>query len=155
MITAPSVEDLERQEAMLVFPRFSEDTAWEIGTALVAAARRVAAPVVVDIRTPDRTLFHAALPGSAPDNDHWARRKSNLTLRLHQSSLRAGRGLAAKGASVGSDLGLDPLNYAAHGGSFPIRVANVGVIGAITVSGLVSEEDHAMIVTAIRAHLDL
>jgi uncharacterized protein (UPF0303 family) len=100
-------------------------------------------------------LFHAALPGSAPDNDHWARRKSNLTLRLHQSSLRAGRGLAAKGASVGSDLGLDPLNYAAHGGSFPIRVANVGVIGAITVSGLVSEEDHAMIVTAIRAHLDL
>ena len=57
MITGPSVEDLERQEAMLVFPRFSEDTAWEIGTALVAAARRVAALVVVDIRTPDRTLF--------------------------------------------------------------------------------------------------
>ena len=155
MITAPSLEDLERQETTLVFPRFSEDTAWEIGTALVAAARRDTAPVVVDIRTPDRTLFHAALPGSTPDNDHWARRKSNLTLRLHQSSLRAGRRLAAKGTSVGSDLGFDPLDYAGHGGSFPIRVANVGVIGAITVSGLASEEDHAMIVAAIGAHLDL
>ena len=119
MITGPSVEDLERQEAMLVFPRFSEDTAWEIGTALVAAARRVAALVVVDIRTPDRTLFHAALPGSAPDSDHWARRKSNLTLRLHQSSLRAGRRLAAKGTRVGSDLGLDPLDFAPMEGAFP------------------------------------
>ena len=121
----------------------------------MAAARRAAAPVVVDIRTPDRTLFHAALPGSAPDNDHWARRKSNLTLRRHQSSLRAGLRLAAKGSILGADLGLDPLDYSDHGGSFPIRVADVGVIGAITVSGLASEEDHAMIVAAIREHLGL
>ena len=155
MADAPSLEDLEQQERTLVFPRFSEETAWEIGTALVAAARRTAAPVVVDIRTPDRTLFHAALPGSAPDNDHWARRKSNLTLRRHQSSLRAGLRLAAKGSILGADLGLDPLDYSDHGGSFPIRVADVGVIGAITVSGLASEEDHAMIVAAIREHLGL
>ena len=154
MTAAPSVEDLQRQETALVFPRFSEETAWEIGTALAAAARHATAPVVIDIRTPDRTLFHAALPGSVPDNDHWARRKSNITLRCHQSSLLVGRRLAAKGASVGSEFGLDPLDYAAHGGSFPIRVAEVGVIGAITVSGLASEEDHAMIVAAISAHLN-
>ena len=123
------------------------------GTALVAAGRRTAAPVVVDIRTPDRTLFHAALPGSAPDNDHWARRKSNLTMRCHQSSLLVGLQLAAKGASLGSVRGLDPLDYSDHGGSFPIRVVDTGVIGAITVSGLASEDDHAMIVAAIRAHL--
>ena len=121
MAIAPFLEDLEEQEAMLVFPRFSEETAWEIGTALVAAGRRTAAPVVVDIRTPDRTLFHAALPGSAPDNDHWARRKSNLTMRCHQSSLLVGLQLAAKGASLGSVRGLDPLDYSDHGGSFPIR----------------------------------
>ena len=153
MAIAPSLEDLEEQEAMLVFPRFSEETAWEIGTALVAAGRRTAAPVAVDIRTPDRTLFHAALPGSAPDNDHWARRKSNLTMRYHQSSLLVGLQLAAKGASLGSVRGLDPLDYSDHGGSFPIQVVDTGVIGAITVSGLASEDDHAMIVAAIRAHL--
>src|SRR6476646_4874969 len=105
MATVPPLEDLEQQETTLVFPRFSEETAWEIGTALVATARRTNAPVVVDIRTPDRTLFHAALPGSAPDNDHWARRKSNLTMRWHQSSLRAGVRLAAKGARLSSDSG--------------------------------------------------
>ena len=150
-----TAEELQRQETVLVFPRFSEETAWEIGTALVEAARRAKAPVVINIRTPDRTLFHVALPGSVPDNDHWARRKSNVTLRCHQSSLLVGRRLAAKGASVGSEFGLVPLDYAAHGGSFPIRVADVGVIGAITVSGLASEDDHAIIVAAISAHLNL
>ena len=154
MTAVPSIEDLQRQETVLVFARFSEETAWEIGTALAAIAQHAKAPVVIDIRTPDRTLFHAALPGSVPDNDHWARRKSNITLRCHHSSLLVGRRLAAKGASVGSEFGLDPLVYAAHGGSFPIRVAEVGVIGAITVSGLASEEDHAMIVAAISAHLN-
>ena len=74
-------------------------------------------------------------------------------MRWHQSSLRAGRRLAAKGAKLGTEHGLDPLDYADHGGSFPIRVEGVGVIGAITVSGLASEEDHAMIVAAITEHL--
>lgn len=152
-MTVPTLDELENQETRLVFSRFTEETAWEIGAALTAAARQAAAPVVVDIRTPDRTLFHAALPGSAPDNDHWARRKSAMTLRRHQSSLRIGLRMAERGQSVGPDLGLDPEVYSAHGGSFPVRVEGVGVVGAITVSGLASAEDHAMIVAVLEAHL--
>ncbi|WP_068114949.1 heme-degrading domain-containing protein [Tropicimonas marinistellae] len=144
-----TAEILEAQEAQLVFPGFSEDTAFALGGALVAAARAQAAPVVINIRTPDRTLFHAALPGSAPDNDHWARRKSNIVLRKHCASMLVGMRLEAAGKQPGPDLGLDPLDFAAHGGSFPIRVAGVGVIGAITVSGLASAEDHAMIVETL------
>ena len=45
------LEILQRQEAILVFDRFDEETAWEIGSALVAVARAQRAPVVVDIRT--------------------------------------------------------------------------------------------------------
>lgn len=71
----PTVTEIEQQEARLVFTSFDENTAITLGTALIAAAQAQAAPVVIDIRTPDRTLFHAALPGAAPDNDHWARRK--------------------------------------------------------------------------------
>ncbi|CAB3804028.1 hypothetical protein LMG28614_05938 [Paraburkholderia ultramafica] len=46
-----SIEQLESQEDTLVFPSFKEDTALELGDALVAAARSRSAPVVIDIRT--------------------------------------------------------------------------------------------------------
>ncbi|RCK49298.1 MULTISPECIES: heme-degrading domain-containing protein [Thalassospira] len=143
---------LARQEAKLIFDRFDEDTAWAIGTKLFAVAKTQNAPVVIDIRTPDRTLFHAALPGAKPANDSWARRKSNLTLREHESSMRFGLALKAKGKTL-ADHGVDFADFADHGGSFPIRVAGVGVIGAITVSGLASHEDHGMIVDVLTKHL--
>ena len=56
--------------------------------------------VVINIRTPDRTLFHAALPGSAPLNDRWVRRKSNTALHFHLASLHVGRNMAAKGETL-------------------------------------------------------
>ncbi len=153
MTEGPSIDILEGQEARLVFPAFGEDTAWAIGTALVAVARAAAAPVVIDIRTPDRTLFHAALPGSTPDNDHWARRKSAVVLRYHHSSLLVGVRLSHRGATLEPSGGIDPMEFAAHGGSFPVRVKGTGVVAAITVSGLASEDDHAMIVAVLEDHL--
>ncbi len=44
-------------------------------------------------------------------------------------------------------------DYTLAGGSFPIRVRGAGVIGAITVSGLSSDEDHQMVVDGIRNYL--
>ena len=43
--------------------------------------------------------------------------------------------------------------YAAHGGSFPIRVAGVGIVGAVTVSGLPQAQDHALVVEGLRDFL--
>ena len=149
------IETIERQESLLVFKSFDESVALDVGQRLVDLALSQKAPVVIDIRTSDRTLFHAALPGASPDNDHWARRKSNVTLRMHKASLRVGELNRARGRSVLADIGLDPMDYADHGGSFPVRVADTGVIAAITVSGLKSEEDHAMIVTVLEAYLGI
>ncbi len=146
-------ETLARQEDECVFPAFDERTALAIGLALCEAARVQSAPVVINIRTPDRVLFHAALPGSSPHNDDWARRKSNVVLRFHQSSLRVGESFRLKGKTIGAALGLDEMEHAAHGGSFPVRVRGTGVIGAITCSGLPSAEDHALIVGVILAYL--
>ncbi|SMC60497.1 heme-degrading domain-containing protein [Rhizobium sp. RU36D] len=147
------IEILAEQESRLVFPAFDETVALAVGLKLVDIARRDNAPVIINIRTPDRVLFHAAMPGSSPDNDHWARRKSNVTLRFHKASMRIGEALRLKGREPSPDIGLDPLDYASHGGSFPARVAGTGVVAAITVSGLASREDHDMIVAAIEDYL--
>ena len=111
--------------------------------------------MVVNIRTSDRALFHAAMPGATPDNDHWVRRKSNVVLRFHQSSLLYGQAQAEKGRGVSEEWGLDPMEYAGHGGSFPIRVKKAGVVAAITVSGLPQVDDHRMVIEALSQFLKL
>ncbi|MBA3039322.1 MAG: heme-degrading domain-containing protein [Alphaproteobacteria bacterium] len=147
------LDTLAGQEDALVFKAFNEITAIEVGEHLLRAARAGDLPVVINIRTADRVLFHAALPGSSPDNDEWARRKSNVTLRFHRSSMRVGENYRLKGREVCVELGLDPIDYASHGGSFPVRVAGTGVVAAITVSGLTSEDDHGLIVRVLEDYL--
>jgi uncharacterized protein (UPF0303 family) len=48
---------------------------------------------------------------------------------------------------------LDPVDYAANGGAFPITIKDTGIIGTVTVSGMRQAEDHAMVVEALRAVL--
>ena len=90
-------KDLEAEAAELVFPAFDEAAAVILGLHLLDLARAESLPVVIDIRTPDRTLFHAALPGSAPLNDLWARRKSNTALKFHEAALLVGTRRREKG----------------------------------------------------------
>ena len=146
---------LKKQETLAQFQSFTEETAFDLGSALYGIARAKRAAVVVNIRTSDRALFHAAMPGATPDNDHWVRRKSNVVLRFHQSSLLYGQAQAEKGRGVSEEWGLDPMEYAGHGGSFPIRVKKAGVVAAITVSGLPQVDDHRMVIEALSQFLKL
>jgi uncharacterized protein (UPF0303 family) len=40
-------------------------------------------------------------------------------------------------------------DFAAHGGSFPIHVKGIAVIGAVSVSGLPQRADHELVVEAL------
>lgn len=146
---------LRKQEQQAQFQGFSEEIAFDFGSVIFGIARGRRAPVVVNIRTADRALFHAAMPGATPDNDEWVRRKSNVVLRYHQSSLLFGDTLALKGRVINPDMGIDLMNYASHGGSFPIRVKKAGVVAAVTVSGLPQLDDHRMIVEALDQYLKI
>lgn len=143
---------LEAEAARLVFPAFSEDTALRLGLVLVETARREKLAVVIDIRTADRTLFHAALPGSAPLNELWARRKSATALQFHLPSLIVGARLKARGGTL-ADNGLSLADHADHGGAVPIRVRGTGVVAVATVSGLPQLEDHRLVIRAMKAVL--
>jgi uncharacterized protein (UPF0303 family) len=146
---------IRKQEKLAVFSRFNEEDAFDLGSMVILLARQTSAPVIVNIRTPNRTLFHASLPGSAADNDEWARRKSNIVLRYNQSSLLFGETLALKGREINPDMGITLAEYAGHGGSFPIRIVQGLVIAAITVSGLRQIDDHNMVVEALGSYLKL
>ncbi|MEW2302885.1 heme-degrading domain-containing protein [Streptomyces sp. NPDC006655] len=151
----PSVEELEAQQRRLVFPQFTNDDAWALGSLLVEMARERQAPVAVDIHRAGQQLFHAALPGSTPDNDAWITRKRRVAERYGAPSYLVGARFRAKGTTFEESSRLDPDAFAAHGGSFPITVENVGVIGSITVSGLPQLQDHRFVVEALETYLKL
>lgn len=136
-----------------MLPAFDEAAAFEIGSALRAAALARHAPVAIDVRSASRRLYFTALPGSTPDNEDWARRKGNLALRCHASSMRVGLMLQQEGRTPWPDGVLKTEEYAAHGGGFPVRVKGTGVVGCIAVSGLPSREDHELIVAVLAGRL--
>ena len=146
------LEQLAAEEAELHFPRFTEDDAWELGSALVVAARAAHAPVAVDVTRHGHQLFHAALPGSSPDNDRWIERKARVVDRFGHSSLYMRVLCERDGTTLAEKFLLDPREYAAHGGAFPLLVRGVGPIGTVVVSGLPQVDDHRMVVAALRAH---
>jgi uncharacterized protein (UPF0303 family) len=57
------------------------------------------------------------------------------------------------GTTLEEQFYISSVDYAPHGGCFPIYIKNTGMIGTITVSGLPQEEDHKVVVEAIRAYL--
>jgi len=153
----PIADDLARikvQEQELQFATFDEDTAWRVGTRLRALAVARKLQLVVDVRRIAQPLFYMALPGTTPDNVEWVRRKSNVALRFHRSSYAIGLDMEQKGSSLFERYGLPVADYASHGGSFPLRVLHVGVIGAVTVSGLPQRADHELAVEALCGELD-
>lgn len=147
------IAQIQEQERELVFTRFDNADAWSLGSAMVAAATERSLPVTIDIRRHGQQLFHAALAGTAADNDVWIERKVNVVNRFGASSYLVGRRLAHRGAALDEQSGVEPLRYAAHGGAFPIRIVDVGVVGTVTVSGLPQAEDHAFVTEMIRVFL--
>jgi uncharacterized protein (UPF0303 family) len=149
------IASLEAQEEQLVFARFSNEDAWRLGSAMTAAAIERSLPVAIDIRRHGQQLFHVALPGTTAENDSWIDRKVNVVNRFAAASYLVGRRLAARGVALDEALGVDPRLFAAHGGAFPIRVRDVGVVGTVTVSGLPQADDHAFVTEMIGAFLSI
>jgi uncharacterized protein (UPF0303 family) len=147
------LKQLLQEEQELQFAKFNEDDAWKLGCQLVERARRRNLPVTVDITRGSHQLFHASLPGTSPDNDEWIKRKVRTVYRFGHSSFYMGQMLKNKGKRIEEAYLLPESEYAPHGGCFPITVRGTGVVGTITASGLPQEEDHKLVVEALRNYL--
>ena len=150
---ADLLEQLLQQERELQFESFDETTAWELGCQLVERARTEGLPVVVDIQHGTHQLFHASLPGSAPDNDEWVKRKARAAIRFGHSSLYMGELLKSRGQTIEKNYLVPESEVAPHGGSFPVIVKGTGIVGTVTVSGLPAQDDHKLVVEGIRDYL--
>ena len=145
--------NLLKEEEALQFASFDEETAWQIGSWLVEYAVANNLPVTIDIQRGQHQLFHASRPGTAADNDEWVKRKVRLVYRFGHSSFYMGRLLKSMGQPIENVFLVSEGEYAPHGGCFPIIIKNTGIVGTITVSGLPQEEDHKLVVLAIRTYL--
>ena len=154
MTTAePTLDQLAAEEVELRFPAFTEDDAWALGSAMVATARSAGLPVAIDITRHGHQLFHAALPGSSPDNDRWIEGKARVVDRFGHSSLYMRTLCAEDGSTLEEKFLVDGQEFRAHGGAFPLLIRGVGPVGTVVVSGLPQVDDHRMVVAALREHL--
>lgn len=140
--------ELEEQEAALVLQRFDLADAWTLGRLITEAALQARHSVLIDIRRPNLVLFRAALPGVTPDQQAWTERKATTVLRMEASSALVAARMTAYGIDPAAIGWLDH-DHALAGGSFPVRVHGVGVVAAVTVSGLSSEDDHELVANGL------
>jgi uncharacterized protein (UPF0303 family) len=150
--------DLERlalQERRLQFAHFDAQAAWAIGCRLKALAEQRGGAVAIDIRLHGQPLFFCALPGTAPTNVDWIRRKRKTVAMFNRSSYAMGLSLKRENATLESKTGVNLRDYATHGGCFPILLQGGVCIGTITVSGLPQRADHELVVQAIAEFLSV
>lgn len=144
---------LVEQEKRLRFGRFDNETALALGEQLLSAAREQELPITISVRRNGQRLFHAALAGTSADNDAWIERKSRVVDRFGHSSYLVGTQFRVRGGTFEQRSRLDPDQYAAHGGVFPVIVHGVGPIGTVGVSGLPEADDHAFVVEQLEKFL--
>jgi uncharacterized protein (UPF0303 family) len=141
-----------REESELQFVRFDDADAWRLGQQMRDAAVAARMPVAISIRRNGSPLFYAALEGATADNADWLRRKCAVVDRYEHASMLVGTQFRLEGKTFEADSRLHPRDYAAHGGAFPLRIRNVGVVGTIAVSGLPQIEDHDFVTEQIRRY---
>jgi uncharacterized protein (UPF0303 family) len=141
------------EEEALALPRFDVAAALSLGQRLLSMAVEESLSVTLAVWHGEQLVFHAALPGTVPDQADWIRRKRATVYRFGHSSYYVGRTYTDKGIRFEDVAHLDGSAYAAHGGGFPVTVQGTGLVGVVLVSGLRQDLDHDLAVRALTAHL--
>lgn len=139
---------IEEQERLLQFTEFTSETALTLGMMMINRAKKENKKVTIDITRYNQKLFFYASNGSRPNAEYVIEGKKRLVNRYYHSSAYITRKIKENQMRVEKDM-----EFNIGGGSFPIIIKNVGVIGTITLSGL--DKDHDYIVDAITEYLGL
>jgi uncharacterized protein (UPF0303 family) len=144
------LDQLLQEEIDLQFPAFTNQMAFDIGCRIVNKAASEQKSILVEIQRNGQTLFHCAMEGKSLNNAQWVKRKSRVVNQFGRSSYYMSILLKSKQTTMLEWANLDPNEYTAVGGAFPILIKDVGIIGTVTVSGLPQEEDHRLVVSVLK-----
>ena len=146
---------VEKQESALHFSGFGRKDAWELGQLMVSRILKEGLKLSASIKMANGLSVFQYMPeGTTADNVNWMTRKFNVVRDFEISSLHNKMRLIKKNQTF-QDRGLDPAQYAASGGGFPVHVSGTGVIGVILVSGLPHLADHDFIVESVSRFLKI
>lgn len=129
---------------------FSNRMALDMGMRIIDLAKSRDQHVAVEVCRLNHTVFIYVDDNLPADKHNWLRRKANVAKQFEESSLSVKNDLKEGNMSLDKTFGLDDKDFIAKGGSIPIFVKNVGMVGIITVSGLHDEEDHKIILDALK-----
>ncbi len=151
-MSSEHLTQLLAQETELQFAQFNNETAWKLGCEIKQETEKLSESVAIEIYAFEQVLFSYAMLKTSKDHQDWARRKRQSVLCYGHSSYYIGQYNATKQREFESQAHIDAREYCSHGGSFPIRIKNCGIVGAITVSGLPQEDDHNLVVNTLREY---
>jgi len=152
-IPFPTPDEVLAQEVRLTLPTCSYDDCLAIGRWLLDRATERELPVAIEVWRGQRLVFRAARPGTNAHNDLYLAGKRRVVEHFGHASLYERLRHEAAGTTFEAATSLSFPRYAPHGGGFPLLVRGTGPVGVVLVSGLPQQEDHALIVDALEAHL--
>ena len=129
---------------------FSNRMALDMGLKIIALAESRNQQIAVEICRLNHSIFLYVDDKLPVDKHNWLRRKANVAKQFEESSLNVKNDLKIGKMTLEKTFGLDEKDFLAKGGSIPIFVKNAGMIATITVSGLHDEEDHKIIIEALK-----
>lgn len=148
------LDELLELESELVFPSFTSRDALALGLVLVRMAEEEGrGGIGIKVEKNRKVLFSHLMDGTSPENGYWYDRKKNVCDRYWHSSRYVEELFRSQGTTFAESGLLDPAEFQAVGGSFPLIVRGAGVVGSITVCGYSGDEDHALCVKGIRTYL--
>lgn len=148
------IKVLKMQEEILQFTHFTNADAWELGSMIVMEAERRKQPILLSIRlNSGLVVFQYAFDGMNLSHEELLSRKFNTVKYLEVSSLQLYMQSQMEG--VNEAVLKNTREFAALGGGFPIRIEEVGVIGAVVASGEDHVAEHDLLVKCISKYLHI
>ena len=143
---------LLQQEDNLILSSLTNLEAMKIGELATKIGLERNLPIAIQVQIGDWVVYKAALPGSKPENDGWIKRKANVVLMKHHSTMYERVFAEENNRDWHSDNGVVDATHAIHGGGFPLNTQE-GFKGILLISGLPQVEDHLLAVEILRTYL--